>query len=394
MGIFKKNPNETAYVGGKKHWIDVIKNTGPENYLIWRQPEEDFNTNSTLIVMPGEKAVFVSQGEIEAIFEEPGTYKLSTQNYPFITRLMTMFSGGISTFNCVVFFVKDTSSQEILWGTSSPIQVRDKVWGIRTDARARGSYKIKVDRPEVFMTKLIGSNISFETPEGMDRFFSNEFQVKIKTVLSRFLNGYDNELIGIDAQIESLSAHLKPQMDEILAPYGLSCLQFTISGLDIDNSKYDIIDESQIGLIEERRKAMAKKQEIEILGEDWTRVTGKEVLMNMSGQPGTGNMMGAGLGLGAGMELGGIAGKVMYETFKPVEGNKPGPESRREETADPFNTDRFEVVEETPAVKEEEKTEKGKSPMEILEELKKWHDMELISDEEYEMKRKEVLSRL
>ena len=52
MGLFNnKNANESAYVGGKKHWSDVIKNSGNGDLLIWRQPEEDFNTNSTLIVL-------------------------------------------------------------------------------------------------------------------------------------------------------------------------------------------------------------------------------------------------------------------------------------------------------------------------------------------------------
>ena len=49
MALFGKNPNEVAYTGGKKHWADVIKNTGPGELLIWRQPEEDFNTNSTVV---------------------------------------------------------------------------------------------------------------------------------------------------------------------------------------------------------------------------------------------------------------------------------------------------------------------------------------------------------
>ena len=29
MGLFSKNSNEAAYVGGSKHWADVIKNSGP-----------------------------------------------------------------------------------------------------------------------------------------------------------------------------------------------------------------------------------------------------------------------------------------------------------------------------------------------------------------------------
>ena len=125
MAIFNRNPNEAAFAGGKKNWADVIKNFGPGELLIWRQPEEDFNTNSTLIVMPGEEAIFIKGGIIEQTFDN-GTYKLSTENYPFISRLRNVFTGGISTFNCTVYFVRKSHSMEILWGTSSPIQVRDK----------------------------------------------------------------------------------------------------------------------------------------------------------------------------------------------------------------------------------------------------------------------------
>lgn len=39
MPIFK-NPNEAAYLGGKKHFTDVIKNSGHANAIIWRQPEK------------------------------------------------------------------------------------------------------------------------------------------------------------------------------------------------------------------------------------------------------------------------------------------------------------------------------------------------------------------
>ena len=150
MALFNKNPNEVAYTGGKKHWADVIKNSGPGELLIWRQPEEDFNTNSTLIVMPGEEAIFIKGGTVEQTFEN-GTYKLSTNNYPFISRLRNAFTGGISTFNCVVYFVRTAHSVELRWGTETPIQVRDKVWGIRTDARVRAVYKVKIANSVQFL---------------------------------------------------------------------------------------------------------------------------------------------------------------------------------------------------------------------------------------------------
>lgn len=122
MALFSKNPNEKNFVGGKKHWTDVIKNSGAGELLLWRQPEEDFNTNSTLIVMPGEEAIFIKGGRIEQSFES-GTFKLSTENYPFISRLRNAFSGGISTFN-----------------SSSTSFVRRTAWRFYGEHRPRSKY--------------------------------------------------------------------------------------------------------------------------------------------------------------------------------------------------------------------------------------------------------------
>lgn len=45
--LFGKNLNDVSYSGSNKHWADVIKNTGSGEFLIWRQPGENSNTNSS-----------------------------------------------------------------------------------------------------------------------------------------------------------------------------------------------------------------------------------------------------------------------------------------------------------------------------------------------------------
>ena len=60
----------------------MIKNEGSNDKLINKFSCEDFHVNSTLIVMPGESAVFVNGGVIEQHLGM--AYKLTTQNYPFI----------------------------------------------------------------------------------------------------------------------------------------------------------------------------------------------------------------------------------------------------------------------------------------------------------------------
>ena len=277
MTLFK-NPNESAYVGGRKHWTDVIKNTGNGEYLIWRQPEEDFNTNSTLVVMPGEAAIFVKSGVIEQVFQQEGTYKLSTNNYPFISRLRNAFSGGISTFNCVVYFVRKAHSVEILWGTDSPIQVRDKVLDVATKIRARGSYKVQVDNPEVFLKKLIGNNVIFQAQQELNKYFIQEFQSKIKSILARILNETESELLGIDTRLDELSQSLQPHMQQIISEYGLKCVKFVVSAIDIeDDALRRRYDEIGMEALERRKMANVNKDVLEILGNDWGRVQDMEI---------------------------------------------------------------------------------------------------------------------
>jgi len=388
MALFGKNPNEVAYTGGKKHWADVIKNTGPGELLIWRQPEEDFNTNSTLIVMPGEEAIFIKGGNIEQVFEN-GTYKLSTQNYPFISRLRNAFTGGISTFNCVVYFVRKADSQEIKWGTETPIQVRDKVWGIRTDARVRGAYKIRIENPAIFLEKLVGNNVPFQFQDDLNKYFESEFQGKIKSAVSKFLNSLEQELIGIDAYMDELSEKVEPYIDEVLKEYGLKCVKFSLAGLDIDSSKYDEIDQSQIASISKVKLAQGDKGVMEVLGDDWARQQSANILGDLARNPGAGGVGAMGAGMGMGVAAGGIFGNMANQMFAPM---NQQPQQQPMQQSQPTPSGRFAPKGSAPIQQENQSAQED--PMETLGKLKKMLDAGLIEQSEYDAKKAEVLGRM
>ena len=362
MGLFRKNPNEVAYTGGKKHWTDVIKNSGPGELLIWRQPEEDFNTNSTLIVMPGEEAIFIKDGVVEQVFEN-GKYQLTTQKYPFISRLRNAFSGGISTFNCVVYFVRKAHSEEILWGTSSPIQVRDKLLGIATKIRSRGSYKVQISNPAKFLEKLIGNNVQMQTQKELNKYFSNEFQSKVKSVIARALNETNTELLGLDARLDEFSEMIQPFMQEILDDYGLKCVNFVVAALDIDDDELRRrYDEIGMDAIAKMRNAQADKSVMGILGDDWGKQQAANILGTMAANQGAGGAM---AGIGAGMAAGSMFGTMAEQMFAPSV-NTAG-----QQTAQP-----------------------AADPVEVLGKLKKLLDAGLIEQAEYDAKKAEILSRM
>lgn len=388
MSIFGRNPNEDAYVGGKKHFADVIKNSGPGDLLIWRQPEEDFNNNSTLIVMPGEEAVFIKDGSIVQTFGN-GKYILNTENYPFLSRLRNLMTGGISTFNCVVYFVRTAHSVEIRWGTDSPLQVRDKLLGIATKVRARGAYKVTVSNPGVFLEKLVGNNVPFESSDDLSRYFAMQFQGKIKANLTRALNETTTELLGIEARLEELAADVEPFFKESLDEYGLRCVQFVIGALDIDDDelrrRYD-----EIGMdnIEKIRGAQGDRAVMDVLGNDWGRQQAANILTNLSVNPGAGGVAAEGAGLGMGIAAGSAVGSLAQEMFAPMHQAQPvAPQSTQPAASSRFVQQGAQVA--------PQKEEYGQAdPVVALKQAKAMFDAGLITQEEFESKKVEILSRM
>ena len=375
MALFgKKNPD--------KHWCEVIKNTGPGDLIIWKQPEEDFNTNSTVIVMPGEAAIFVKGGTIEQVFEN-GTYKLSTQNYPFITRLRTLLTGGVSTFNCAVFFVKTAHTTEIKWGTDSPIAVRDKLLGIATKLKARGSYRICVGNPGKFLEKMLGNNWAGMHQSALNNYFVSEFQGKIKSVVARAVNESNTEILGIDARLDEFSEMIQPYFQEVLDEYGLRCVKFAIAAIDIDDSELrQKYDEIGMDAIAKMRNAQADRMVMDTLGDKWAQQQSVNIMSTIANGVANGgggsNLTDASIGLGMGMAAGGMFGTMAQQMFAPMQQQPMQQQAPQQAAPAPAPA---------PAAAEPD-------PMEVLGKLKKMLDAGLIEQAEYDAKKAEILSKM
>lgn len=368
MALFKKNPNEVFYSGGQKHFTDVIKNTGPGNLLIWKQPEEDFNTNSTVIVMPGEEAVFVNGGQIEQVFSN-GTYKLDTNNYPFISRLRNSLSGGISTFNCVVYFVRTASSMEILWGTDSPIQVRDPIFSIMCDIRSRGAYKINISDSAKFLTKLIGNKIQFQTQEELTNFFRSEFLMHIKSTLATAIKSKNEELIGINSRQAEIAAEISKIISTIFDDYGITLQSFSIKAIDVvDNENRQKLED-----------AISSKGVFGILGDNWDRQKQFELLQDVANNPGSGGIAGLGAGLGMGFGVGSAFGNMAGNA---IAGNGSFPYGQQE--ANPLEQ----------INNSQESNNSVGDPVKAMANLKTMLDNGYITQEQYDAKISDILSRM
>lgn len=430
MPLFAKNPNEAAYAGGQKHIVDVIKNRTGNDTLIFKNPEEDFNEGSTLIVEPGEQAIYVYQGTIERVFK-PGTYTLSSANYAFISRFRNSLSGGISSFHGVVYFVRTATSREIRWGTPTPIKAYDKALldpttglGVQTDVRVRGSYRVKVSDAGKFLSELIGNNYDLATQESLTDFFREQFTGEIISYLNQEINNWSQPLITVTSQASSFASKLRGVLAPVLAEYGLSILNFAISGIDIVDSddRHRVMElaqknretyfESKTAGAAAAAEAEGKQRAYQIYGTNYQQVRALNALQDAASNQGSGSgqVMGAGLGLAMGAGLGQMVPGLLGQAFQT--GQQPA-SAAQQSAAQPGtvpqapNQTPTQTPNQAPAAQQQGESAQtagqpaqqanssnGNDPVARLTKLKKLADAGLISNDEYNAKKQEIIESI
>ena len=228
----------------------------------------------------------------------------------------------------------------------------------------------------------------------LDRYFASEFQGKIKSAVSKFLNNLEQELVGIDAYMDELSEQIEPYIDEIVDEYGLKCVRFSLAGLDIDISKYDAIDESQIAAIAKGNLARGDKSAMNILGDDWGRQQAANILGDLARNPGAGGVGAMGAGMGMGMAAGSVFGNMANHMFEPM--NQQSQQTQPVQQQQPVSSGRFAPK---GTVQPNQQTHPQlqpatEDPFDTLAKLKRMLDAGLISQEKYDAKVDEVMSRM
>lgn len=343
LGITRdKDPKEAAYNRGEKSFQDVIENQSAGELLYSIDPREDFNTGSTLIVHPGEVALFEKNGVIQEEFTN-GRYVLSTENYPFISRLRNMLSGGVSSFNCRVHWFREGDSKEIKWGTETPIEIEDRIYNQEAKLGIAAVYKIKISNPTLCLKKLLGNNIYFKSEAEMNEYWGGELSSIIREVTYNILRAYPNTMLDAINQTRSISKSIQPEVDESISEYGIQLVKFSIVAINILDdfiervrANKDITRDATLqGMardIESQAEAKAKINiaqgdlgVMQTLGENWGKQQTVEILKNISVNPGAGGIASAGAGLGMGLGAGNAFGNMANQIITPQQTNTATP---------------------------------------------------------------------
>lgn len=230
----------------KKQAIEVIEWTDDSgDTLVYRFPvhQNEIKMGAKLTVREGQNAVFVSQGQIADVFK-PGLHTLQTQNIPIITKILSLPYGFNSPFKAEVYFVSTRQFVDQKWGTTNPIMLRDKEFGM-IRLRGFGIYSIKVSDPALFLKEIVGTDGHFTTDE-----ITGQLKRIAVSGFSDFVATSGIPALDLATHYDELSAGVKAKLQPEFQSHGVELVKFIVENLSLPEEVEKMIDKrTQMGVV-------------------------------------------------------------------------------------------------------------------------------------------------
>ena len=280
----------------KRQLLKVIEwEDDSNNIMVYRYPLGDRDVimnSSTLVVRPSQVALFVHKGQICDVFA-PGTYKLTTENIPIISKILTLPTGGEYTVTAEVYFVNTKQFTGLKWGTQNPIMMRDADFG-NVRIRAFGVFAYRVDNAAKFMREVFGTN-SMYTVESLNQ--------QIKPMV---LQGFADAVAESKISALDLAANYRE--------FSQTIVEASKSDFDEFGIKLCSVVIENISLPEEVEKALDERTKLGVLSDKmgtYTQYQAANAMRDAANNPNGNNFAGMGVGLGAGVAVGGMMGDAL-----------------------------------------------------------------------------------
>ncbi len=223
MGLFN-------FIRGQ--FIDVIEWADPSrDTIVYKFPDRDqeIKMGAQLTVRESQVAILVNEGALADVYE-PGRYELTTRNMPILTSLRSWKYGFESPFKVDVYYVNTRQFTDQKWGTPTPVYIPDAKFG-QVEIRAFGSYNFRVSDAGKFFKEFAGTDnlVKVQELEGTLRGkLVDRFTEIVAEMAEEGLS-----FVQLQSNKSEFTKALMPRIKDYFDDFGLSITDFSIQSITL-----------------------------------------------------------------------------------------------------------------------------------------------------------------
>lgn len=264
--------------------IEFVDESG--DAIVYRVPEDgtgEFKTGAQLVVQESQTAVFFRDGQALDSFTA-GRHTLSTENLPFLKKLLGAAFGGKSPFRAYVYFVSGKTFTGLGWGTGTPVLFRDSDLKM-VSLRAYGSFAIRITKVRTFLNTIVGTR-GIQWTHNLEEYLRSIIVSRFTAVVGRRLKS----ILDLPMEYTNIGYEVKQETAEDFSQYGIELVDMLVEAITVPPDVQEMINKAT-GINAQDAGKYRIIAEADAL---------RDAVKNPGG---IGEMMGTGLGLGLGMKM-------------------------------------------------------------------------------------------
>jgi membrane protease subunit (stomatin/prohibitin family) len=211
----------------------VIQWENPDPSLLfecWTSDGDEIKNASKLLVGPGQGCIFVYEGRVEAVYQQEGLFELRTANIPFLTTLRKFMQSFQSEHKVGIYFFRTAKLLNLKWGTQSNIKYQDPMYKFPVALRAFGNYSMRIVDPRAFFQQVMGAVQVFRVED-----IREPLNARLVQPLTDFFAEAGYSYTQIDLNREEIAAALTVKLTDEFTRLGFVLDDFRIQGTSFDD---------------------------------------------------------------------------------------------------------------------------------------------------------------
>lgn len=336
--------------------FDKVVFDGNPGELIWKSYVNVLSSKARIYSRKDCDVVFLRNGAFLGAFNDREEYyTFDSNDLEHQSLFQQLFNGKKNSQNCEIYYINRLVQTENKWGTSNRIDIYDKEYDIFTSVGAHGTYRFSISNSLKLFSKVQGFKSGLHQDD-LKEFFKNELNMEIRHIISNFFATHQlgiKDLALVTTLEKKVSEMIFSQVKELFEKYGVHLDKFIISQFMMEESFIQKINQIKKDAILNNLKQDVDFKE---------RTKGTEFSLNQE--------------------------SMIFEKQKPM----------REEDVEKFNRKsehelKLKDIEKSIELgKSESKNEVDVNSLEFkLNNIKKLYEKNVITKEEYELKRKQII---